>query len=85
MNNLWLWAVFLPRKVNSFLDKINPTEAQMAAYIDTMRDKLWPESPAGVAPPQSPRPPRTDEDKNEAKDRAHHLINAKCRQHFPEL
>ncbi|CAK6964629.1 uncharacterized protein si:rp71-46j2.7 [Scomber scombrus] len=63
----------LKKKVNTFLDKINPTEAQMAAYIDTLRDKLWPESPA-AAPP---RPPRTDEDKNEARDRAHHLINAK--------
>ncbi|KAM7389909.1 hypothetical protein PAMP_023853 [Pampus punctatissimus] len=61
----------LKKKVNSFLNKINPTEAQMAAYIDTLRDKQWPELPA------APRPPRTDEEKNETRDRAHNLINAK--------
>ncbi|XP_053179618.1 uncharacterized protein si:rp71-46j2.7 [Scomber japonicus] len=64
----------LKKKVNTFLDKLNPTETQMAAYVDTLRDKLWPESPAGATPPQTPR---TDEDKNEARDRAHNLINAK--------
>ncbi|CAN9515099.1 unnamed protein product [Ophioblennius macclurei] len=62
----------LKKKVNSFLNKMNPTEVQMAAYIDTMRAKMWPESP-----PPAPSPPRTDEDKDETRDRAHCLINAK--------
>ncbi|KAM7417465.1 hypothetical protein PAMA_017217 [Pampus argenteus] len=61
----------LKKKVNSFLNKINPTEAQMAAYIDTLRDKQWPELPA------APRPPRTDEEKNETRDQAHNLFTAK--------
>ncbi|XP_051276489.1 uncharacterized protein si:rp71-46j2.7 isoform X1 [Dicentrarchus labrax] len=65
----------LKKKVNSFLNKMNPTEVQMASYIDTMRDKQWPEfQPAA---PLSPRPPRTSEGKNETKDRAHNLINAR--------
>ncbi|XP_029965109.1 uncharacterized protein LOC115401081 [Salarias fasciatus] len=62
----------LKKKVNSFLNKMNPTEVQMAAYIDTMRSKLWPEFQ-----PPAPPSPRTDEDKDETRDRAHCLINAK--------
>lgn len=67
------------RKVNSFLNKVNPTEEQMAAYIDTLRNKLWPEfqAAATVSPPPPP-PPRTNEDKNETRERAHNLINARC-------
>ncbi|XP_044061829.1 uncharacterized protein si:rp71-46j2.7 isoform X2 [Siniperca chuatsi] len=64
----------LKKKVNSFLNKMNPTEAQMAAYIDTLRDKQWPDiQPAAPPPP----PPRTDEEKKETRDRAHNLINAR--------
>ncbi|XP_005723074.1 uncharacterized protein LOC102210858 [Pundamilia nyererei] len=62
----------LKKKVNSFLRKVNPTQAQMASYIDNLRSKLWPESP-----PPTPHPPRTDEEKDETRDRAHNLINAK--------
>ncbi|KAM9849453.1 uncharacterized protein ACBR49_006758 [Aulostomus maculatus] len=62
----------LKKKVNSFLNKMNPTEVQMASYIDTLRDKQWPQVPAAAPPPA-----RTDEEKNETKDRAHHLINAR--------
>ncbi|XP_059202583.1 uncharacterized protein si:rp71-46j2.7 [Centropristis striata] len=63
----------LKKKVNSFLNKMNPTEMQMASYIDTMREKLWPDfQPAPPAPP-----PRTDEEKNETRERAHNLINAR--------
>lgn len=61
--------------MNSFLDKMNPTEEQMASYIDTMRDKQWPEFPA-AAPP---RPPHTEEEKIETRERAHNLISARCR------
>ncbi|GAA6222985.1 uncharacterized protein LOC108872589 isoform X1 [Lates japonicus] len=61
----------LKKKVNTFLDKMNPTEMQMAAYIDTLRDKQWPESqPASC-------PPRTEEEKNETRERAHNLVNAR--------
>uniref|UniRef100_A0A3Q1EI36 Si:rp71-46j2.7 n=1 Tax=Acanthochromis polyacanthus TaxID=80966 RepID=A0A3Q1EI36_9TELE len=59
------------KKVNSFLNKMNPTEVQMAAYIDTLRSKQWPD----VAPP--PRPPRSEEEKDETRERAHNLINAR--------
>lgn len=62
----------LKKKVNTFLSKMNPTELQMASYIDNMRDKQW---PAGVAP--HPTPPRTAEEKQETRERAHQLINAK--------
>ncbi|XP_041800765.1 uncharacterized protein si:rp71-46j2.7 isoform X2 [Chelmon rostratus] len=62
----------LKKKVNSFLNKMNPTEVQMASYIDALRDKQWPEFQ-----PAAPPPPRTDEEKNETRDRAHNLINAR--------
>ncbi|XP_069550511.1 uncharacterized protein [Brachyistius frenatus] len=62
----------LKKKVNSFLNKVNPTEVQMAAYIDTLRRKLWPEFQ-----PAAPHPPRTDEEKDETRDWAHHLISAR--------
>uniref|UniRef100_A0A3B4V3Q2 Si:rp71-46j2.7 n=1 Tax=Seriola dumerili TaxID=41447 RepID=A0A3B4V3Q2_SERDU len=67
------------KKVNSFLNKMNPTEAQMAAYIDTLREKQWPEfQPAAPPPPPPPPPPaRTDEEKSETRERAHNLINAR--------
>lgn len=62
--------------MNTFLDKMNPTEEQMASYIDTMRDKQWPEFPVAPAPP---RPPRTEEEKTETRERAHNLISSRCR------
>lgn len=63
--------------MNSFLDKMNPTEEQMASYIDTMRERQWPEFP-----PTPPPPPRTEEDKNETREKAHNLISARCRTPF---
>ncbi|KAL6117415.1 uncharacterized protein ACO6RY_15209 [Pungitius sinensis] len=65
----------LKKKVNSFLNKMNPTEVQMAALIDAMREKQWPD--IKPAAPPAPLPPRTDEQKNETRERAHNLINAK--------
>ncbi|XP_040904697.1 uncharacterized protein si:rp71-46j2.7 [Toxotes jaculatrix] len=62
----------LKKKVNSFLNKMNPTELQMAAYIDTLRDKQWSE-----LQPAAPHRPRTDEEKNETRERAHNLISAR--------
>ncbi|XP_034546687.1 uncharacterized protein si:rp71-46j2.7 isoform X2 [Notolabrus celidotus] len=62
----------LKKKVNAFLNKMNPTEQQMAVYIDTMRDKQWPD-----CQPATPSPPRTEEEKNETRDKAHNLISAR--------
>ncbi|KAJ8351222.1 hypothetical protein SKAU_G00226980 [Synaphobranchus kaupii] len=67
----------LKRKVNSFLNKMNPTEPQIASYIDRLREKQW---PAGV--PVISGPGRTDEQKSETKERAHQLINTKCSNAF---
>ena len=61
------------RKVNTFLSKMNPTELQMASYIDNLRSKQWPSGAAA-----QPTPPRTAEEEQETKERAHQLINAKC-------
>lgn len=51
---------------------MNPTEAQMASYVDVMCEKLWPE------PPSSAPPPRTEEEKTETRERAHSLVSARC-------
>ncbi|KAM9511645.1 uncharacterized protein ACWYII_046002 isoform 4-T4 [Salvelinus alpinus] len=64
----------LKKKVNSFLNKMNPTDAQMASYIDNLCEKQWPE---GSPEMTSPKPHRNSEEKNETKDRAQHLINAR--------
>lgn len=56
---------------------MNPTEEQMASYIDTMRERQWPEFP-----PTAPPPPRSEEDKNETREKAHNLISARCRTPF---
>lgn len=55
---------------------MNPSEVQMATYIDAVREKQWPEIQPAAPPP--PRPPRTDEEKNETRARAYNLMNAKC-------
>ncbi|KAK5864656.1 hypothetical protein PBY51_015882 [Eleginops maclovinus] len=62
----------LKKKVNSFLDKMNPTEMQMAAYIDTLRNKQWPEIKPAAASHAC-----TEEEKSETRERAHSLINAR--------
>ncbi|KAK5924924.1 hypothetical protein CgunFtcFv8_017497 [Champsocephalus gunnari] len=62
----------LKKKVNSFLDKMNPTELQMAAYIDTLRNKQWPE-----IKPAAPHHARSEEEKSETRERAHRLINTR--------
>nr|XP_057920913.1 uncharacterized protein si:rp71-46j2.7 isoform X2 [Doryrhamphus excisus] len=61
----------LKKKVNSFLNKINPTEAETAAYVNTLCDKVWPPDPL------PPGPPRTEEEKKESRERAHHLVSAR--------
>ncbi|KAI3351641.1 hypothetical protein L3Q82_020478 [Scortum barcoo] len=67
----------LKKKVNSFLNKMNPTEVQMASYIDTLRDKQWQEFKQAEFKPAAPPAPRTDEEKNKTRERAHSLINAR--------
>ncbi|XP_061755642.1 uncharacterized protein si:rp71-46j2.7 [Nerophis ophidion] len=62
----------LKKKVNSFLNKMNPTEVEMAAYISAACDKMWPQNPLPAAPP-----PRSPEEKKETRERAHHLISAR--------
>lgn len=62
----------LKKKLNSFMNRLNPTEDQMAAYIDTLRSKLWPEIQQVTTPH-----PRTDEEKRETRERALDLINAR--------
>ncbi|XP_016087641.1 uncharacterized protein [Sinocyclocheilus grahami] len=59
------------KKINNFLKKMHPTEAQIASYIDNFREKMWPE---GNAPIQ---PPHDSEEKHETKEKALQLINSK--------
>lgn len=66
--------VLFSRKVNAFLDRMNPTEVQMASYLDLMREKLWPEPPSSAAAAA----PHNDEEKTETRERAHSLISARC-------
>lgn len=66
------FKTMLNKKVNSFLSKMDPTEAQVASLIDTLRDKQWPDSQ-----PAAPSPPRGDEEKSETRERAHSLINTR--------
>ncbi|XP_017562627.1 uncharacterized protein si:rp71-46j2.7 isoform X1 [Pygocentrus nattereri] len=65
---------FMPlikKKVNTFLKKLNPSEAQVANYIDQLRELIWPEMPG------SQDPPRSSEDKNKTKEKAMYLISSK--------
>ncbi|XP_019901359.2 uncharacterized protein si:rp71-46j2.7 [Esox lucius] len=66
--------LILKKKVNSFLNKIRPTEAQLASYIDILREKQWPE---GLPKTNIPKGHRSSEEKNDTKDRAQQLINAR--------
>ncbi|XP_064185301.1 uncharacterized protein si:rp71-46j2.7 isoform X2 [Anguilla rostrata] len=85
--NSMMWNIFdvilkpvmplLKKKVNSFLNQMNPTEPQMASYIDLLREKQW---PGGV--PVVSEPARTKEQKSQTKERANQLINTKCSSFF---
>ncbi|XP_067313702.1 sorting nexin-25 [Pseudorasbora parva] len=59
------------KKINNFLKRMHPTEDQLATYIDTFREKIWPN---GNVPQQ---PPCDSEEKKETKERALQLINSK--------
>ncbi|KAL2077210.1 hypothetical protein ACEWY4_026714 [Coilia grayii] len=61
------------KKVNSFLDRMNPTEEQVASYIDIAREKQWPNggSAGGKSSPRSP------EEMSDTRERAQQLINTR--------
>lgn len=51
---------------------MNPTEAQIASYIDNFRDRIWPNGNMPL------RPPRDSEEKLETKERALQLLSSTC-------
>ncbi|KTG35913.1 hypothetical protein cypCar_00008243, partial [Cyprinus carpio] len=59
------------KKINNFLKKMNPTEAQIASYIDNFREKIWPEGNAPIQPPPE------SEEKHKTKEKALQLISSK--------
>ncbi|XP_042594378.1 uncharacterized protein LOC109102682 [Cyprinus carpio] len=59
------------KKINNFLKKMNPTEAQIASYIDNFREKIWPEGNAPIHPPPD------SEEKHKTKEKALQLISSK--------
>ncbi|XP_052429529.1 uncharacterized protein LOC127970876 isoform X1 [Carassius gibelio] len=61
----------LKKKINNFLKKMHPTEAQIASYIDSFREKIWP----GVNAPF--QPPCDSEEKQKTREKALQLINSK--------
>ncbi|KAI2656844.1 Sorting nexin-25 [Labeo rohita] len=61
----------LKKKINNFLKRMHPTEAQIASYIDNFREKIWPDGNAPIQPPSD------SEDKHETKDKALQLISSK--------
>lgn len=75
--NIFVDAILKPfmplvkKKVNRFLNMMNPTEAQIASYIDNFRDKIWPDENVPV------QPPRDSEEMLETKERALQLLNSK--------
>ncbi|XP_016423428.1 uncharacterized protein LOC107752085 isoform X2 [Sinocyclocheilus rhinocerous] len=63
--------LLVKKKINNFLKRMHPTEAQIASYIDNFRENVWPE---GNVPIQ---PPRDSEEKHATKEKALQLINSK--------
>ncbi|XP_016311785.1 uncharacterized protein LOC107665426 isoform X2 [Sinocyclocheilus anshuiensis] len=59
------------KKINNFLKRMHPTEAQIASYIDNFCENVWPE---GNVPIQ---PPCDSEEKHATKEKALQLINSK--------
>ncbi|XP_077092362.1 uncharacterized protein LOC143744602 isoform X3 [Siphateles boraxobius] len=59
------------RKINNFLKRMHPTEDQIATYIDTFQEKIWPDENV----PQQPS--RDSETKKDTMERALQLINSK--------
>ncbi|XP_042626184.1 uncharacterized protein LOC109101490 isoform X2 [Cyprinus carpio] len=59
------------KKINNFLKRMHPTEAQIASYIDNFRENIWPEGNVAI------QPPRDSEEKQATKEKALQLINSK--------
>ncbi|KAG7329174.1 hypothetical protein KOW79_007348 [Hemibagrus wyckioides] len=58
------------KKLNAFLNKMNPSEAQIASYIDSLCENIWPD-------PAVPQPPPQSSDKNEIKQKAMQIMTSK--------
>ncbi|KAF5889020.1 uncharacterized protein DAT39_021279, partial [Clarias magur] len=58
------------KKVNTFLKKKNPSEAQIATHIDSLCDSIWPDTPVPQLLLQS-------SDKNETKQKAMKIMTSK--------
>ncbi|KAI4885353.1 hypothetical protein NFI96_014327 [Prochilodus magdalenae] len=65
------FMALVKKKMNAFLKKLNPSEAQIADYVDQLRELIWPEGPV------SQDPPRSSEDKNKTMEKAMHLLSSK--------
>lgn len=64
--------LLLLRKVNGFLKNMNPSEAQIATYIDTFCKNIWPAS-------AEPQPlPQSNDNKKETKQKAMQIMTSKC-------
>ncbi|KAF4091307.1 hypothetical protein AMELA_G00035500 [Ameiurus melas] len=59
------------KKVNTFLKNMNPSEAQIATYIDTFCKNIWPDR----AEPQTL--PHSSDNKNETKQKAMQIMTSK--------
>ncbi|XP_017330669.1 uncharacterized protein si:rp71-46j2.7 isoform X1 [Ictalurus punctatus] len=60
------------KKVNGFLKNMNPSEAQIATYIDTFCKNIWPAS-------AEPQPlPQSSDNKKETKQKAMQIMTSKC-------
>ncbi|MCJ8734054.1 hypothetical protein PDJAM_G00231000 [Pangasius djambal] len=59
------------KKVNAFLEQMNPSEAQIAAYIDSLCENIWPDRAVPHPPTQS------SDNKNETKQKAMQIMTSK--------
>ncbi|XP_015207058.2 uncharacterized protein [Lepisosteus oculatus] len=68
----------LEKNLDAYFRTLNLTEARLASYIDTLREKQWPAGqPAGPSPGPSPAPERTAEQRAETKQKARELLQTK--------
>lgn len=65
------------KKINNFLKKMHPTEAQIASYIDNFREKIWPEGNVPIQPPHDSEEKHETKERHETKEKALQLINSK--------
>ncbi|XP_026774291.3 uncharacterized protein si:rp71-46j2.7 isoform X1 [Pangasianodon hypophthalmus] len=65
------FSPLINKKVNAFLKKMNPSEAQIATYIDSLCENIWPDGAAPQPPTQS------SDNKNETKQKAMQIMTSK--------